>query len=191
MGGIITTNSHDIADKVRMFRDHGRSERYTHKYIGYNMRFDPVKAVVCREKLKLLDGFNEERRECARYYNSILKNLNIVIPLEERWSYSVYHLYVVMFENETTRNNMMDNFKTSGVSVNIHYPIPSHKQPAIVNSLKHVPVTLVKTEMITKRILSLPIYPGLKKQEMDFVCGNIKSFLEEELNKNQQCIEMR
>lgn len=180
-GGLVATNDEHLAKMVRMLRNHGRAGRYTHDYVGYNLRFDPIKAAVCRIKLKLLDAFNEQRRTNAKYYNKLLKDSDLSLPTEANWCYHVYHLYVIMLKEGNIREDLMEYLKRNGIETNIHFPIPCHLQPATIKRVGRCN-SLPKTEDITKRILSLPMYPGLEKSEIDYVCEKLKFFLSESKN---------
>jgi dTDP-4-amino-4,6-dideoxygalactose transaminase len=175
-GGLVATDDEHLAKMVRMLRNHGRAGRYTHEYVGYNLRFDPIKAAACRIKLKLLDEFNRQRRANAEYYNRLLKGTDLLLPTEASWCWHVYHLYVIMLGNENIRDNLMAYLEKNGIETNIHYPIPCHLQPATIKKIGHCG-GLPKTEDITKRILSLPVYPGLQKSEINYICEKLKFFV--------------
>jgi dTDP-4-amino-4,6-dideoxygalactose transaminase len=177
-GGIVTTNDEQLANKVRMLRDHGRTDRYTHEHLGFGLRFDPVKAAVCRLKLKLLDEFNEQRRTNASYYDNLLIDAGIPLPIESTRCYNVYHLYAILLKDNNARDKLKEYLKCNGIEANIHYPIPCHLQPATTARIGPCG-SLPRTVDVANRILSLPMYPGLKKSEIEYVCENINSFLRE------------
>ncbi len=173
-GGILVTSDAKIAMTCRMLRDHGRKEKYEHELVGYNLRFNEIQAAVGRLQLRRLDGFNESRRRIAQWYNEGLKGLPIITPKVKDWAEPVYHLYVTQTED---RERLAEFLKTRGIQTGIHYPIPNHLQPAVRNTLGEQP-KLPKTEEICKKILSLPIYPELEKDKVDYVCAIIQEFFE-------------
>lgn len=176
-GGVVTTNDACIAKRVRMLRDHGRSDRYTHEEAGFGLRFDPIKAAVCRLKLKLLDGFNNQRRGNAERYNQLLSGLGIVLPIEREDYYHVYHLYPILLPGgKKARNGLKAHLHDAGVEANIHYPVACHQQPATINLVGRCGC-LPGTESVADSILSLPMYPGLLETEIEYICNAIKSFL--------------
>jgi len=171
-GGILVTSEDGIAQSCRMLRDHGRKEKYEHELVGYNLRFNEIQAVVGRVQLQKLDGFNESRRQIARWYAEGLDELPVVTPTVREWAEPVFHLYVIQTPK---RDEIADYLKGKGVQTGIHYPIPNHRQPGVVNTLGPQPA-LERTEEAVKKILSLPIYPELEKEKVDYVCGVIKEF---------------
>jgi len=171
-GGIILSNNEDYINKVKMLRVHGQSDKYTHEMIGYNSRLDEMQAVVLRLKLKKLEEWNNKRIEAAEYYNKKLSNLPLKLPLKNKNSKHVYHLYVVRTEK---RDELFKYLKDNGVGAGIHYPVPSHEQPAL-KFLEIDKKSLENTEKVAKQIISLPMYPHLKKEDIDYVVKKIKDF---------------
>jgi dTDP-4-amino-4,6-dideoxygalactose transaminase len=171
-GGILVTDDETLAKHCRMLRDHGRLGKYEHELVGYNLRFNEIQAVVGRLQLQKLDRFNESRRQIARWYGDGLKGLPVITPQVQDWAEPVFHLYVIQ---TTQRENLANYLKERGVQTGIHYPIPCHLQPAVKHTLGRQP-KLKRTEEAAKKILSLPIYPELEKEKVDFVCATIKEF---------------
>ncbi|HVP76341.1 MAG TPA: DegT/DnrJ/EryC1/StrS family aminotransferase [Thermodesulfobacteriota bacterium] len=171
-GGILVTSNDEMAKTCRMLRDHGRREKYEHELVGYNLRFNEIQGAVGRLQLRRLDGFNESRRRIAQWYNEGLKGLPLTTPQAKDWAEPVYHLYVIQTAD---RDRLADFLKERGIQTGIHYPIPNHQQPAVRNTLGQQP-RLAKTEDAAKKILSLPIYPELEKEKIDFVCATIREF---------------
>jgi len=171
-GGILVTSDDEMAKTCRMLRDHGRREKYEHELVGYNLRFNEIQGAVGRLQLRKLDGFNESRRRIAEWYNEGLRGIPVTIPQAKDWAEPVYHLYVIQTPD---RDKLADFLKEKGIQTGIHYPIPNHQQPAVRNALGQQP-KLAKTEEAAKKILSLPIYPELEKEKVDFVCSAIRDF---------------
>jgi dTDP-4-amino-4,6-dideoxygalactose transaminase len=171
-GGILTTSDDKIAATCRMLRDHGRKEKYEHELVGYNLRFNEIQAAVGRLQLKRLDGFNRSRRQLAAWYGEGLAGLPVVTPRVREWAEPVFHLYVIQTER---RDALADFLKDRGVQTGIHYPIPNHQQPAVKNTIGAQP-KLERTEIAADRILSLPMYPELQKEQVEYVCAMVKEF---------------
>jgi perosamine synthetase len=172
-GGIITTNNDEIAEKVRRLRDHGSLEKYTHRIIGYNLRFNEIQAAIGIKQLEKLPGWNEARRKIAQAYNEALNNL-VVVPVEEHWTKRVYHMYVVRTRK---RDNLREFLKEKGISTGIHYPTPIPRQPAMIDMLGQ-PSSFKNCELAAKTVLSLPLYPQLSINEIEYICAKISDFLE-------------
>lgn len=173
-GGIITTNNDEIARKSRMLRDHGSSKKYIHDLLGKNARLDELQAVVLRAKLPHLDESNDLRREHASMYNFFLKDSGVQVPHEAVGNRHVYHLYVIQTEK---RDELQAYLKEQGVGTGIHYPVPVHLQPAMVN-LGGRQGDLPVTEKITTEILSLPMYPELTNEQIAYVANQIIAFVQ-------------
>lgn len=170
-GGIVTTNNKEIAEKIKMLRDHGRREKYVHEMIGYNLRFNEIQAAIGIKQLEKLPAWNASRRKIAQVYNRALSGL-VITPIEEYWAKHVYHMYVIRTEK---RNNLREFLNRNGVSTGIHYPIPIHKQPAI-SSILGQRTSLPNSELAANTVLSLPMYPGLATNKVEYICSKIREF---------------
>lgn len=171
-GGAITTNSSVIADRIRILRNYGSKTKYVNELQGMNSRLDPIQAAVLRVKLKYLDNWNLRRKNIANIYSDELKDLNIDIPYVPRWAQSANHLYVI----RSKERNKLQNFLTeAGVGTLIHYPIPPHEQKAYLhenNLNKSYPIA----SLLASEIVSLPIGPQLKINDVQYIVNLIKSF---------------
>lgn len=173
-GGMILTNNKELAEKLKMIRNYGQSDKYNAKIHGHNSRLDEMQAAILRIKLSYLDKWNEKRRNIASYYNSKLKNDKIFdIPLEKEDRKHIYHLYVVRTDK---RNELRDYLKENNIGTDIHYPIPLHLQEAY-KYLGYKEGELPNTEKYSKEILSLPIFPELTDEEIERVFETIIKFL--------------
>ena len=171
-GGCVVTNDEEIAEKIRMLRDHGRREKYIFDALGYNFRFNEVQAAIGIKQLEKLPSWNEARRNVARMYNRALDGL-VTTPAEEPWAKHVYHLYVI----RTKKRDLLAEFlKQHGVQTLVHYPVPIHQQPAITGALGPQP-TLRITEKIAEEVLSLPTYPSLAATEVEYISEKISEFM--------------
>jgi len=171
-GGIVVTNNAELAKQVAMLRDHGSSEKYHHLALGVNGRLDEIQAAVLRVKLRHLDNWNSARRALARSYSRLLANSPVTTPIESPACQHVYHLYVI----ETSQRDQLQQWlRSKGVGTGIHYPIPIHEQPAF-RRYGYRPGMLPVTEAKARRILSLPIYPELTQEQLEYVVHSIREF---------------
>jgi len=171
-GGIMVTNDKELAQTVRMLRDHGRREKYIHHLVGFNMRMNEIQAGIGLVQLKHLNQFNQRRRQIARLYNSLLRDLPIILPTEQKEGKSVYHMYVI---RTPKRDQLMEYLRQNNIFTGIQYPIPCHLQPATLNRVKKY--KLPKVEQYCREVLSLPMHPRLTDNKVKFVCNRIKNFL--------------
>lgn len=171
-GGCIMTNDRAVADKVRMLRDHGRTSKYTHEYVGYNLRFNEIQAAAGRAMLRHLDRLNAHRRRVAERYRNRLGEL-VRTPTERPWAEAVYHMFVI---RTPRRDALAEYLGRRGIGTGVHYPVPNHHQPAIVGRFASLP-PLPHTEALVREILSLPVYGELALDDVDYVCGEIADFL--------------
>jgi dTDP-4-amino-4,6-dideoxygalactose transaminase len=160
-GGMLVTNSEELADKLRKMRNYGQSKKYYHDFLGVNSRLDEIQAAVLRAKLRHLDEWNEKRRKLAKLYNELLGNTDVITPVEKEYAKHVYHLYVIKHKE---RDKLQQHLLKKEVQTLMHYPIPVHMQKAYMK-----PDKLPITEKICKEILSLPINPWLKEEEVETV----------------------
>jgi dTDP-4-amino-4,6-dideoxygalactose transaminase len=171
-GGGITTSNPEIYEKVAALRNYGQKTKHVHEIEGFNSRLDELQAAILRYKLTYLDESNRKRRTLAEIYREGLKDTPLVLPKEQEWAYHVYHLYVVRSKE---RDELAAYLKEHGIITLIHYPTPIHLQGAygrLGYGLGDFPVS----EETSQQILSLPMYPGLLKEEVESVCASIKAF---------------
>jgi dTDP-4-amino-4,6-dideoxygalactose transaminase len=171
-GGMITTNDSKIAEKARLFRNHGHKSKYEHSVIGYNSRLDELQAAILRIKLRYLDSFNKRRREIAQKYNAFLKTTPLILPNESDNKKHVYHLYVVRSKE---RDSLQQYLKEKRIDTGIHYKIPIHLQEAC-RHYNYQQGDFPEVERACREILSLPIYPELKDEEIEYIIDSIKEF---------------
>jgi len=172
-GGAITTNDDVLAHKVKLLRNYGSEEKYYYQTTGFNSRLDELQAGILSVKLKHLDSWNEERRQLAHHYSLLLKGVgDIVIPQETKNNKHVYHLYVIQTDK---RNDLNDFLKKNAIETGIHYPIPAHLQKAY-DFLHLKKGTLPVTEILSDKVLSLPLFNGMKTEEVEYVCEMIRKF---------------
>lgn len=173
-GGAVTTSDAGLAECLRMLRDHGSSRKYHHEILGYNARIDAIQGAVLRIKLRHLDEWNRRRREVASLYNDLLADLPIVLPTDLVQGKQVFHVYVIGVER---RDELQEHLAGHGVPSIIHYPIPIHLQPAFAYlgySVGDFPVT----EKLAGSVLSLPIFPEMTDQQVEYVAASVKGFFQ-------------
>lgn len=155
-GGLVTTVSDELAERVRVMRNHGSRVRYYHDVIGYNSRLDEVQAAILRVKLRHIDAFNENRRRVAHRYSELLADLPLVTPFEDGIGRHVYHQYTLLTDH---RDRLIDALQKAEIACAVYYPVPLHQQAVFAGDCAGV--SLPVTEAIAARCLSLPIYPEL------------------------------
>jgi len=178
-GGAVTTNNEEIAQKIRMLRDHGQAKKYYHEFEGYNGRLDAIQTGILRVKLKHLSDWNEKRRQNASLYTQHLTlntqhlTLNTIItPYEPTWSKAVYHLYIIRIQK---RDELQKYLQEKGISTGLHYPIPLHLQKAY-GRLGYVEGDFPITEKVAREIISLPMFPDLTKKQIEYISSKIEEF---------------
>ena len=172
-GGMVVSNGNEIAQKIKMLRDHGQMKKYEHLVEGYNSRLDEIQAAILRVKLKRLNEWNKLRRKNASIYNDLLEDVNeVFMPLEAEYAKHVYHLYVIRTHR---RDELQEWLKSKGIGTGLHYPTPLHLQRAC-EYLGYKEGNFPVAEGCAKQILSLPMFPELTREEIKKVVSEIKTF---------------
>lgn len=172
-GGAATTNDSDVAEKIRMLRDHGQVRKYVHDVEGYNGRLDSIQAGLLSVKLPYLAEWNSLRRDRAAEYNRLLsRNQTLIVPFEPEWSRGVFHLYVIRTGN---RDGLIEALKSKGIGTGIHYPIPLHMQKPYA-SLNYTLEDLPVASRVSFEIVSLPMFPQLTAEQQARVADEISAF---------------
>jgi dTDP-4-amino-4,6-dideoxygalactose transaminase len=166
----VLTKDEKIANKIRQLRSYGAKIKYKHNIIGFNSRLDELQAAFLRCKLKLLDKWNIQRNAVAKKYHKSLSDTEIILPLVPNFADPVWHLYVIRCKK---RNKLKTYLEKKGISTIIHYPTPPHRQKCYAD-LNHLKLPIADT--ISNEALSLPIYPTLTINEIDFICEQILKF---------------
>lgn len=174
--GAVTTSSVEIAQKVRMMRDHGQARKYFHQIEGYNGRLDALQAGLMLVKLKHLANWNEKRLAVAHQYAKLLAPYadGVITPVEPSGSIPVYHLYVVRSRD---REGLRELLAAANIGTGIHYPVPLHLQKAYAH-LGHRSGDFPITEKVASEILSLPMYPNLQRDEQVRVASKLAEHVE-------------
>jgi dTDP-4-amino-4,6-dideoxygalactose transaminase len=171
-GGMVCTNDDSLARKLRAFRDNGRVESVdTIECFGWCSRLDNLHAALLSMKFRFFDKWVERRREIAEMYDSRLRSIEGLIPppLSHNSFFDVYQNYVIRSED---RNKLVEHLRNAGVEVLISWPNPMHKQEAL--ALSHF--SLPMTERISAEVVSLPMYPELTDDEVEYVISAVLSF---------------
>lgn len=167
--GIVVTSDDGLANKLQMAREYGSGEKYRYEFVGTNSRLDEIQAALLRYKLSLLDELNEQRREIAESYTELLEGVEVPTVPDTREH--VFHLYVV---ESSERDGLRTHLSKNGVETLIHYPTPVHRQPSYEGIGKRGDLT--ETERLTDRILSLPMHPWCRPDEIEHVADTIRGF---------------
>jgi dTDP-4-amino-4,6-dideoxygalactose transaminase len=171
--GAIVTNNGELAEKLRILRDHGQSKKYYHNLIGGNFRMAGIQGAVLDVKLKHLDEWNELRRSHAEMYKNLLGNApEIILPQEPSYSKGNYHLFIIRAQK---RDELQKFLAENGIVTGIHYPVPIHLQKAY-GYLGLAEGSFPVSEKLAKEILSLPMYPELITGQIEYVCEKVKRF---------------
>jgi dTDP-4-amino-4,6-dideoxygalactose transaminase len=174
-GGAVTTQEERTAARMRVWRDHGSSQKYVHiSPDGWNGRLDALQCAILDIKLRKLDEWNARRQKVAHWYAEQLCDVDeITIPVVPAGRDHVYHLYVVRLPN---REQVMKELSARGIGCGLHYPIPLHLQAAY-RDLGYRRGDFPVTEMVADSILSLPMFPHMTRERVEFVCTELKSLI--------------
>ncbi|MGD8783974.1 MAG: DegT/DnrJ/EryC1/StrS family aminotransferase [Thioalkalispiraceae bacterium] len=168
-GGMVTTNDDHVAEQIRIYRNHGSSQRYHHDVIGYNSRLDELQAAILRIKLRNIDQYNQSRYAAAQKYSEALKDV-VTPPFEDKIGNHVYHQYTLL---SPERDNIMRELQAAEIACAVYYPIPLHKQNVFVN--EYIDISLPVAERIASECISLPIFPEITDQQIELITSTIKS----------------
>ncbi|HEV3001483.1 MAG TPA: DegT/DnrJ/EryC1/StrS family aminotransferase [Solirubrobacteraceae bacterium] len=166
--GAVLTGDAAVADRVRRLRNYGSASKYEHVEEGFNSRLDELQAVVLRAKLGMLGRWNEQREAAARRYGEALRDVDgVELPVTAAGNRHVWHLYVVRVDD---RDRVLERLRRDGVGAAVHYPVPIHRQPAFAGAARR----LARAERLAARVLSLPLFPGIRDDEVDYVAEALR-----------------
>lgn len=172
--GAVMTNDVEVADRVRTLRNWGSDRKYHHPVAGFNSRLDTLQAVVLSAKLTRLVDWNDQRRAAALYYDSLLSgHEQVTLPITLPGNEHVYHLYVVEVDD---RDRVLANLNSANIGAGVHYPVPIHLQGALAH-LGHKAGDFRHAEAAASRMLSLPMFPGIRTAEQDRVAEVLSTSL--------------
>ncbi|HIC86390.1 MAG TPA: DegT/DnrJ/EryC1/StrS family aminotransferase, partial [Desulfobacterales bacterium] len=174
-GGAVVSQDKGLIDKIKMIRDHGQARKYYHEFEGYNGRLDAIQAGILRIKLRRLEQWNNARRENAKYYDELLSQIpGVKTPHEADYARSVYHLYVILVDE---RDKLQAFLSEKGIGTGLHYPVPLHLQKAYKH-LGYGEGAFPVAEGAARRLLSLPMFPELSREQVEYVAESIREFME-------------
>lgn len=173
--GAVVTNDNNLADHIRLLRNYGSKTKYYNDIKGINSRLDPLQAAFLRVKLNRLNEWNQRRSVVAKWYMDNLSGLpDLMLPFEPEGYWHVWHLFVV---RHPRRDELIRYLADNGVTALVHYPVPPHKSEAYAVEFKSK-ANFEISENISDSVVSLPMGPFLKKNEVDWVSKCIKRFID-------------
>lgn len=165
-GGVITTNDDALAEKLKMIRSHGQVKGYDSKVLGLNLRMPQIEAAIGIEQLKKIDSFIKARRKNALFYNGEFSELeNIRLPIEKDYAETNWSIYTVYVKRR--RNESLQYLRERGVGATVYYPIPLNRMEVFMKHVEFEP--LPNCEDAAEHVLSLPVYPTLTEEELNYV----------------------
>ncbi len=164
-GGMVITKSEEIAKQLRILRNHGSAVRYYHQSVGYNSRLDEIQAAIIRVKLNKIDQFNAARRQHAAAYCAAITRNDIVLPSIDSGCEHVYHQFTIRSKN---RDMLAKALQDKGIASAVYYPVPLHLQEVFVK-MYNLSAKLPQSELCSQDVLSLPMFPELKKEEIGLI----------------------
>ena len=174
-GGMVVTNDEAFAENVRLLRNHGQADKYTHAVVGYCDRLHNLQAAFLSAKLEYLDEWNEARRAAAAQYDEMLDSVaGVTATTTIEGAEHVYHLYVVRIDY---RDRVRETLAAAGVETGIHYPVPLHLTPAY-RTLGYAEGDFPVAEELAKRSLSLPMHPHLSDVQIRYVAERLARSVE-------------
>jgi len=175
-GGIITTDSKSVADRLKMLRFHGVKNKYYHVVRGINSRLDEIQAAILRVKLRCIDQWNDARREKASVYNRCFDaaglNGSVILPEAAPSRKHIYHVYAL---RTNSRDKLRKYLSDNGVDTGMHYPIPIHLE-IVYRDLGYKKGDFPVAEKVCRQVMSLPVFPEIETKELQYVADNIKSY---------------
>lgn len=182
-GGMIMTNNQEFYSKLKILRSHGMTRDqefmqgeyegdwyYQQIVLGYNYRITDIQCALGLSQLRRVDEFVHKRHELAERYNEALKDLPVVLPFQEPYNYSAYHLYVIQLKLDQikkTRRQVFDELRATGVGVSVHY-IPVHRQP-YYQRFGFKSGDFPKAEKHYQAAVTLPLYFGLTGEDQNYI----------------------
>jgi dTDP-4-amino-4,6-dideoxygalactose transaminase len=170
-GGAVTTDDDELAENLRALRNYGSREKHRHELDGVNSRLDELQAAILRVKLDCLDSWNERRRSVAARYLEGLAGTSLVLPAVPPETEPVWHLFVVRSQR---RDELQQHLEAAGIETAVHYPRAPHRQPVFAD-LAVAPESVPVSEQLQHEVLSLPIGPHLRDNQVEYVVDRIRA----------------
>lgn len=171
-GGAVVCNDAKLAQHLRMLRDHGSLKKYEHSFPGYNFRMEGLQGGFLAVKLPHLDQGNDGRRAAAATYGGLLADSGVVTPAVMPGAKHIYHLYVIQTDD---RDGLKQRLAEQGIETGLHYPVPLHLQQAYA-PLGYTAGDFPVAESLARRILSLPMFPTITQEQIEYVCSAVMEF---------------
>lgn len=172
-GGMVVTNDAAVFERVLLMRNHGAKPKYYHRYVGGNFRLDAIQAAILLAKLPHLQNWSEARRRNARMYDDAFRGSRIQTPSIRPYNVSVFNQYTIRVER---RDDLAAHLKQQGIGSEVYYPLPLHLQECF-SSLGYNEGDCPEAERAAREVLSLPIYPELPPDQLNFVTETILNFV--------------
>lgn len=174
-GGAIFTDNDELAEKLRIIANHGMKVKYYHDVIGVNSRLDNLQAAVLRIKLRDLDNYKKARNNAANFYDDAFESVErIKTPTRDPKSDHAFHQYTLQIEGGG-RDGLKEHLASKDVPAMIYYPVPLHKQKAFRNN-NYVEPTLPITDMLTEKVISLPMHTELTEEQLKYITESVREF---------------
>ncbi len=174
-GGMVLFRDEEAHEKWKLIYNHGQSEKYLHTTLGRNFRMTNIQAAIGNVQLDKLDSLNQQRLDNALLYNQTLADQDVLqLPKVKEWPKHVFHQYAVVVKSNShiTREEIQQKLKEKWIPTAIHYPLPIHKQPYYQN-LWYPEDICPTSSYLAQNIFSLPIYPGLRTEEIEYIAKNL------------------
>ncbi len=175
-GGLICTGDESLANKSRQLRVHGQSKQYIYDELGYNSRLHALQATILSIKLRHVDAWNDARRAHAAHYKSLLEGTPYIVPVERAGARHIYHQYTLRLPKPLDRDAISAHLTKRGIGHAIYYPKSLHLQPVFAD-LGYKVGALPISERVTEEVLSLPIFPELRADEVEAVGAALREAL--------------
>ena len=172
-GGMVLCPSEDDANEIKMLRNWGSREKYRHEKRGFNYRLDSLQCAILRVKLRRLTKWTNRRREIASLYRMLLDDPGLDLPRERPQSQHAFHLFAVELQQ---RDQVAEEMSRQGIDTGIHYPLPVHLQPSY-QDLGYSPGSFPESETMAGRTLSLPLYPEMTNEQVEYVAATLRKIL--------------
>ncbi|MDP8267924.1 MAG: DegT/DnrJ/EryC1/StrS family aminotransferase [Candidatus Tenebribacter davisii] len=171
--GMCLTNDDDLAARLYQLRVHGENPQYFHKWVGLNSRLDTIQAAVLKVKLPHLDNWSEARRKNAQYYYKHLNDVKqIKLPVINSKVISIYNQFTLIVEN---RDGLLEYLRKNNIGCAVYYPKPLHIQDCF-SKLGYKKGDMPVAEQISQKVISIPIFSEITKEQQDYVIEKIREF---------------
>lgn len=178
-GGMVTTNSDELAERLRCIRSHGEREKYTSVMLGHNYRMPEIEAAIGCVQLRKLPAFLEKRRRNAEQLNRrLLQNGKLQLPFESQSHRHSWYLYTVRLKRADAngRDQLVEGLNERGIGAAVYYPTPVHLMPYYRRFCGY---RLPETEKASRQVFSLPIHPGVSSEQIDYIADSVLELLEQ------------